>query len=81
MSENTIQGKLTFDIGKGEFWICGTEGEPLTSIDFGAEFEVLENGEWKKTALQIDNDGNGELVFQLRGTSYKGILDDLEVRM
>lgn len=76
-----IQGRLTFDVIQGKFWVTGSEGEPLTSIDFGDTFEVLENDEWKKTSLKIINGDNGDLVFQLTGTSYYGILDDLEVRI
>lgn len=76
-----IQGKLTFDVIQGKFWVTGSEGEPLTSIEFGDRFEVLVDDEWKETCLKIINGDNGDLVFQMEGTPYYGVLDDLEVRI
>ena len=81
MENKKIQGRLTFDVTQGKFWVTGDDGAPLTSIDFGDTFEVLENDEWKETSIQITNGDNGDLVFQLKGTSYYGILDDIEVRI
>jgi len=80
-NENKTQGKLVFDINSGKFWIKDeVSGLPLTSLEFGDTFEVMYNGEWTPTALQISNNEAGELVFQLKNTDLAGILDDLDVR-
>ena len=44
------------------------------------EMDLPEIG-WKETCLKIINGDNGDLVFQMEGTPYYGVLDDLEVRI
>lgn len=75
-----IEGRLTFDVNSGHFWITTEDHEPLTSLDFGDTFEVKVNDDWVPTRLQITNGLYGELVFKLENTPYSGVLDDLEVR-
>lgn len=75
-----FEGKLTFDINSGKFWITGEEGEPVTSLEFDDTFEVKVEDEWVPTAIQIDSDLWGNLVFKLKNTNYSGHLDGIEVR-
>ena len=91
MEKEKITGQLTFDINSGKFWITeigseddedGEMGAPLTSLEFGDEFEIKDqNNNWIKTGLEITNDDRGNLLFKLKGTNYQGILDGIEARV
>lgn len=80
MKNEKTEGRLTFDVNSGKFWITTEDHEPLTSLEFGDDFEVKVDGNWIETKLQITNDLYGNLVFKLANTPYSGVLDDLEVR-
>ncbi|MBQ0052506.1 MAG: DUF5348 domain-containing protein [Treponema sp.] len=75
-----ITGQLTFDINSGKFWITDEEHAPLTSLEFGDEFEVKIGEEWQKTAFEITSGPDGDLQFKLKGTNLSGMLDGAEVR-
>jgi len=87
-----FEGQLTFDINSGKFWITKMAdynnneeieeaGIPLTSLEFGDEFEVKDkDGNWVKSGLEITNDEKGNLLFKLKNTNYQGMLDGIEVR-
>lgn len=76
------QGTLKFNEYDGKFSIVNEEEEKFfCNVEFNSEFEVLVDGNWVPTALEIGNNDMGELVFKLRGTKFSGVLDGLDVRM
>ena len=50
------------------------------TLEFGSKFQVLENDRWVDSELVIDSNDKGEMIFALKNTGYKGILDGIPVR-
>lgn len=76
-----VTGSLLFNEQEGHFCIADEENEEiLGDIQFGDNFQVLIDGVWIDTALEIGNNDMGELVFKLRNTKLEH-LQGLTVRM
>ncbi len=80
--EYKYQGTLKFNEYDGKFSIVNEEEERfISNIEFNTAFEVMYNGNWVQTQIEIGNNENGELIFKLKGTEYSGNLDGIQVRM
>ncbi len=76
----TISGELAFNPEFQHFNIIKDE-EIIGKIQFGDEFEVEQDGEWKKTRIEIGSNDDGELVFKLKDTPFCGDIEGLNVRI
>lgn len=73
---------LQFNEQEGKFCVVNHVNELyIKTLDFGAKFQVLENGKWVDSELVIDSNDKGEMIFALKNTGYKGILDGIPVRL
>jgi len=73
-------GELTFDAGSGQFYLM-MEDKSYFQVGFGATFEVDVDGTWVESGLEIATGDEGDLVFKLKNTEYKGFLDGIKIRM
>lgn len=77
----TVCGQLTFNEQLGKFCVVDVEKEEyLGTMEFGKQFQVLENGNWVDTELAIGSNDKGEMIFVLKNTGYKEVLEGLDVR-
>ncbi len=74
-----FEGRLTFDVPQGMFWIAKNNSNGI-QLQFGDTFEVKVDDAWVETALDIASDQNGDLIFKLRNTPYEGEIEGLEAR-
>ncbi len=76
-----VHGTIKFSENESKFCIVDEENMKFIDfLEFGDEFEVLCEDKWVPTKLEIITNEAGELIFSLKGTSYNGILDGVEVR-
>ncbi|MBQ1948921.1 MAG: DUF5348 domain-containing protein [Treponema sp.] len=81
MSENIKTGTLEFDESEGKFVIANEESnEIVRNLEFGDTFEVLVDGKWVQTQLEIGSNEKGEMTFNLKGTPYKEFITGVEAR-
>ncbi len=81
MSENIKTGTLEFDESEGKFVIANEESnEIIKSLEFGDTFEVLVDGNWVKTQLEIGSNDKGEMIFNLKGTPFKEFITGVDAR-
>lgn len=81
METNGADGVLQFNEQEGKFCIVDHANERyIKTLEFGAHFQVLENGKWTDTELAIDSNEKGEMVFALKNTAYKGDIEGLCAR-
>lgn len=73
-------GELTFDVGSGQFYLM-KDDKSYFQVGFGATFEVDVDGTWVESGLEIATGDEGDLVFKLKNTDYKGYLDGIKIRM
>ena len=75
------QGTLEFDETEGKFVIASEkENTIIKNLEFGDMFEVLVDGAWVKTSLEISSNEKGEMIFALRGTPYREFLCGIQAR-
>lgn len=79
MNTEKFEGKLTFDVPSGMFWITKNNFNGV-QLQFGDSFEVKVDGNWVETALDISSAQNGDLIFKLRNTPFEGEIEGLEAR-
>ena len=81
MEKSEVSGVLQFNEQEGKFCIVDHLNELyLMTLEFGSKFQVLENDRWVDSELVIDSNDKGEMIFALKNTDYKGILDGIPVR-
>ena len=81
MEKSEVLGVLQFNEQEGKFCIVDHLNELyLMTLEFGSKFQVLENDRWVDSELVIDSNDKGEMIFALKNTGYKGILDGIPVR-
>lgn len=79
--EQVTEGTLEFDESEGKFVIANEEHNIIIkNLEFGDEFEVLVDGNWVKTALEIGSNDKGEMIFKLRGTPYVEFITGIAAR-
>lgn len=77
----SLEGTLRFSENEGKFYIVKIEEEKiLCSVEFSDSFQVQVDGNWVDTNLEIGSDDNGDLIFKLKNTNYKGNLDGVPAR-
>jgi len=76
------EGTLKFSETEGKFYITNEDTQQVISgLEFGDNFEVLVDGQWVPTALEIGSGKDGDLVFKLRNTNYAGFIEGVTVRI
>ena len=64
-----------------EFVIANEESnEIIKNLEFGDTFEVLVDGNWVKTQLEIGSNDKGEMIFNLKGTPFKEFITGVDAR-
>ena len=75
------EGTLEFDESEGKFVIANEEENSIIkNLEFGDTFEVLVDGNWVQTALEIGSNEKGEMIFKLRGTPYVEFITGIPAR-